>query len=259
MAKFNPRVKWDRREDRRREREAALHVCNGDLFLDRARGILIRSEAAEAADDSALVLGSKGKIKASVIGDSTLIIKTGGDHEVEEIRRLNGFLNSGGRNFGSRPSSEPQKEREVRIQGQIEELRMRKLRDLVIEKASKGEFDEQSAAILFEPERAERLKVMASEISVIKGRIALAFHESGLPGVVTTFGVYPNGPSNTNGVALEDLPYHIWYNLGYRPGRALIVHGRVWYAGIGVDEEKLETERQACVKESFPIATRPYH
>lgn len=260
MAKFNHRAKWDRREVRRREREDALHVCNGDdPFLDRARGILIRSEAAKAAGDNTLVLGSKGKIKVLVVGDNILTIKTGGDHGVEEIRRLNGFLNSGDRSFGPRPSSEPQKELEVRIQGQIEELRMRKLRDLVIEKASNGEFDEQSAAILFEPERAENLKVMASEILVIKGRIALAFHESGLPEVVTTFGVYPNGPSNSNGVALGDLPYHIWYNLRYRPGRALIVHDRVWYAGIGVDEEKLETERQACVEESFPIATRPYH
>lgn len=254
MAKFNHRAKWDRREDRRREREDTLHVCKGDPFLDRVRGILIRSEAAEAAGDNSLAYGGKD-VKTMTLGDSVLIIKSGGVYGPDEIRRINKAFNDLA--LGVEPPVD--NGMAARLVEQVHALRMTKLRELVIEKASNGEFDEQSAAILFEPERAEHLKVMASEISVIKGRIALAFHESGLPEVVTTFGVYPNGPSNSNGVALGDLPYHIWYNLRYRPGRALIVHDRVWYAGIGVDEEKLETERQACVGESFPIATRPYH
>ncbi|MGL4353060.1 MAG: hypothetical protein ACRCTP_03885 [Aeromonas popoffii] len=240
MAKFDRNAKWGRREESRKAREASSHVCLGDPFMDMAReiGILVRSATVEES----LVYGSKGKIKVVLMGDGTLAVDTDGTQGEEEIRRANEFLNSGGR-----------------IQGQIEELRMRKLRELVIHKASNGEFDEESAAIIFEPERAERLKVMASEISEIKGRISLVFGEAGLPEVVTTFGVYPNGPSKTNGVALEDLPYHIWYNRSYRPGRALIVHNQVWYVGIGVDEGKLESERQACMKESFPIATRPYH
>lgn len=190
-----------------------------------------------------------------LFGDSILTIQSDGVYGPDEIGRISKAFNDLALDV------EPPVDTGMaaRLVEQVHALRLRKLRELVIEKASKGEFDEESAAIIFEPEKAERLKVMASEILAIKGRIALAFHESGLPEVVTTFGVYPNGPSNTNGVALEDLPYHIWYNRSYRPGRALIVHNQVWYAGIGVDEEKLETERLACMAESFPIATRPYH
>lgn len=55
----------------------------------------------------------------------------------------------------------------------------------------------------------------------------------------TTIGIYPNGSHKVNGVAEEHLKDHIDYNLGNRPGRALMVDGVVVYSG-GCNPEELE-------------------
>lgn len=47
----------------------------------------------------------------------------------------------------------------------------------------------------------------------------------------TTIGIYPNGEYKTNGVLSDHLASHIWYNLTYRPGRALVVDGYMIHDG----------------------------
>lgn len=47
--------------------------------------------------------------------------------------------------------------------------------------------------------------------------------------IVTTVGIYPNNEYRTNGVSLENLGWHITYNLTTRPGRVLMVDGIVIY------------------------------
>lgn len=46
MAKFNHRAKWERREESRKARESASHVCMGDPFLDMASEFRARHAAA---------------------------------------------------------------------------------------------------------------------------------------------------------------------------------------------------------------------
>jgi hypothetical protein len=48
----------------------------------------------------------------------------------------------------------------------------------------------------------------------------------------TTIGLYANGEKKYNGVANEDLQYHIEYNKKWRFGRALIVDGECVYEGV---------------------------
>jgi hypothetical protein len=76
----------------------------------------------------------------------------------------------------------------------------------------------------------------------------------------TTIGLYANGETKYNGVADEDLQYHIEYNKKWRFGRALIVDGKCVYEGC-VDKELIEktvAEFKANPKQ-FDKPTIPYH
>lgn len=48
----------------------------------------------------------------------------------------------------------------------------------------------------------------------------------------TTIGIYPDGSYKVNGVKSEDLDSHIAYNQKYRPGRALLVDGKIILPGM---------------------------
>ena len=237
MAKFNHRAKWDRREVRRREREDALGASL-DLFL--GQGITHPSVSFE--DKSFSEVFSKVYMKR---------LRSKIDVRFQTDEALSSCMTSPQAASGMCSADDILKAASLMRENSNR-------RDAVLEKAFQGQLDPEEAELFFERDQIDRLKSMVEELKTIIAEISSRFEDK-LPNVVTTVGVYPNGPSNTNGVDLKDLPYHIWYNLSYRPGRALIVHGRVWYAGIGVNEDKLETERQACAKESFPIATHPYH
>lgn len=60
---------------------------------------------------------------------------------------------------------------------------------------------------------------------------------------VHTIGVYPNGEFlegiKTNSVDRNHIVGHVYYNLDWRPGRALIVNNRIVYDG-NVDRDKLK-------------------
>lgn len=79
-----------------------------------------------------------------------------------------------------------------------------------------------------------------------------------LPDVITTIGIYPNGPSQTNGVDKKDLAFHIWYNCAYRPGRALVVNGVVVHEGF-VPQEKIDAEIKEYSELVYERSTAPYH
>lgn len=74
----------------------------------------------------------------------------------------------------------------------------------------------------------------------------------------TTIGIYPNGYPKFNGVAHEDLQYHIEYNRGFRSGRALMIDGEIILKGYAsnkqVDEEYLAPLRL----EKMDRCTVPY-
>lgn len=51
-----------------------------------------------------------------------------------------------------------------------------------------------------------------------------------------TYGVYLNGDWHRNVVSCSNLASHIAYNIGYRPGRCLIVDGQVVHRGYLTQE-----------------------
>ena len=74
----------------------------------------------------------------------------------------------------------------------------------------------------------------------------------------TTVGVYIGDMSfKVNGVRDIDLKQHIAYNKQYRPGRALIVDGKVEHTGYFNDEDipMLEEKFKNCERS---ICTAPY-
>lgn len=251
MAKFSHAAKWDRREQSRKARETANATRMDDLFdLGGMRPVItVVSEAAKA-------VGS-----ATVLGDSTLVMKLGGNSDtMDMVRGFNKFVKNLGAVVAQQDSEtdEERAAREARIQSHIARARIENLKSLAFKKVSKGEFDEELLSALFEPEQVERLRIQAGQIMTIRDQITSKFLETGLPPVVTTVGVYPNGPSKTNGVALEDLPYHIWYNANFRPGRGLIINRQIWFHG-GAEAEKLEAERLKYAELVYEYSTAPYH
>ena len=74
----------------------------------------------------------------------------------------------------------------------------------------------------------------------------------------TTVGVYPNGDMHFNGVPSENLEDHKAYNRFWRPGRALIIDGVVFYDG-GCSQETLK-EALAKIATVAPKTydTQPY-
>ena len=55
----------------------------------------------------------------------------------------------------------------------------------------------------------------------------------------TTIGIYANGDFKINGVSEDHLESHIEYNQKYRPGRALVVDGKIEYCGYLKESEIL--------------------
>lgn len=45
--------------------------------------------------------------------------------------------------------------------------------------------------------------------------------------IYTTIGIYPDGSYKVNGVEEGDLAFHLKYNEDFRPGRALMVDGKI--------------------------------
>lgn len=77
--------------------------------------------------------------------------------------------------------------------------------------------------------------------------------------IITTVGIYLNGDFKLNGVAPENLESHINYNVNLRPGRALVVDGKIEHNGY-LDEEKIVkimTENNLYEKK-FNRCTAPY-
>ena len=73
-----------------------------------------------------------------------------------------------------------------------------------------------------------------------------------------TRGVYPDGTFKDNGVDSLLLPGHIWYNMKFRPGRALIVDGFcIHESSIGCNEEDIKSAIEAT-KEPKESDTAPY-
>jgi len=77
-----------------------------------------------------------------------------------------------------------------------------------------------------------------------------------------TIGVYPNGERKTNAVKCENLASHIWYNLHFRPGRALVVDGHCIHKGLGVDCDdiaKAMSDAQERLENDPPkVSSEPY-
>lgn len=235
MAKFNHAAKWDRREQSRKAREAANSVRMDHFDLYGMRPVIVaKSDHREMGLPFGWV--TEGLIRSFGVFVGKLSARVGVVSETAEERAA----------------------REIRLQRHIDNARLENLRGLAFDKISKGEFDEELLTSLFDPEQVERLRVQAGQITTIRDQISATFGTD-LPAVITTVGVYPNGPSATNGVALEDLPYHIWYNASYRPGRGLIVNGKIWFTGGGVDTEKLESERMKYSDLIHEYSTVPYH
>lgn len=73
----------------------------------------------------------------------------------------------------------------------------------------------------------------------------------------TTVGVYPDGSYKSNGVEPGHLQVHISYNKDYRPGRALLVDGKVVLRGYySEDEVGMLEEKYGHIKVNF--CTQPY-
>ena len=52
----------------------------------------------------------------------------------------------------------------------------------------------------------------------------------------TTVGIYSNGDYVVNGVKASNLEEHIKYNITMRPGRTLMVDGKVLHEGYGFSD-----------------------
>lgn len=96
------------------------------------------------------------------------------------------------------------------------------------------------------------------ELSLLKIGQLLTDRFGELPDIITTVGVYPNGPSKINAVSKEDILYHVHYNMTNRGGRGLIVHNQVIYNGL-VDDKKLQDELKVHGAKTFYRSSAPYH
>jgi hypothetical protein len=74
----------------------------------------------------------------------------------------------------------------------------------------------------------------------------------------TTVGVYRNGDHKSNGVSPDHLESHIQYNKDMRPGRALLVDGKVVHRGYyGEDEVPWLEKEFGHIR--ILTCTAPYH
>lgn len=70
----------------------------------------------------------------------------------------------------------------------------------------------------------------------------------------TTVGIYSSQDYIVNGVTRSNLAGHIWYNLQFRPGRALFVEGHLLNEGGGVDLKgwKIKVQKLEKHKDTAP-------
>lgn len=137
---------------------------------------------------------------------------------------------------------------------------MKEQKDLFEKKLLQGVYDEVLANELQQQgsvdEYLQRAKALSASLSEIKKSLDEQFDQ--LPDIITTVGVYPNGPSKVNAVSTEDLLHHIHYNLTNRGGRGLIVHNKIFYKGC-VDAKKLQEELTLHGAKVFEADSAPYH
>lgn len=128
-------------------------------------------------------------------------------------------------------------------------------------KLLRGEYDGSLGAELqqqgvVDEKYLERSFNLVSSLEKIQKELYEIFGE--LPDIITTVGVYPNGPSKINAVAKEDILYHVHYNLTTRGGRGLIIHNKIFYKG-NVEDKKLEGELREHGAKIFDKSSAPYH
>lgn len=230
MSKFNHSAKWEQREQRRREREslAGMKVdaleFGGLVCTFPKRDVESERRRAEIVILSLAARQLRGDFcSPAVTSADTATMSTDDIIDMADLMREKA-----------------------------------KLRAEVMAGAFSGVLDEDKARGILSEEEFVKVRSMVMELQSIAIQIRITFGDN-LPEVVTTVGIYPNGPSKTNGVSREDLPYHIWYNLNWRPGRALIVNGKIWYKGLGVTEEKLDSEVTEYSGLAYAVSTAPYH
>lgn len=138
---------------------------------------------------------------------------------------------------------------------------MKMKKDEFEKKVLQGVYDEELASELLQLGVADDdylQRAKALELSLIEIKQLLVERIGELPDVITTVGVYPNGPSKINAVSKEDILYHVHYNMTNRGGRGLIVHNQIFYNGL-VDEKKLQDELKAHGAKTFYRSSAPYH
>lgn len=128
-------------------------------------------------------------------------------------------------------------------------------------KLLRGEYDSSLGAELqregdVDGKFLERAFELARSLQEIQKTLQETFGE--LPEIITTVGVYPNGPSKINAVAKEDILYHAHYNLTARGGRGLLIHNKIFYKG-NVEDSKLEDELKLHGAKTFDKSSAPYH
>lgn len=131
--------------------------------------------------------------------------------------------------------------------------------ELFEKKILQGVFDEELAHSLASQKGKpwfDNRRELASALKDIEKQLLHVFGP--LPEIVTTVGVYPNGPSVVNAVQKEHLLYHVYYNLTFRMGRGLLIHGRIFYSG-NVSDQKLQQELCAHGSKVFDKNSAPYH
>ena len=136
---------------------------------------------------------------------------------------------------------------------------MKETIDKFLEQIRLGDFNEEMAVDLVEFKGVgwvEEQRKMATAMQRIKTELRRKFGE--LPEVVTTVGVYPNGPSVVNAVAKADILYHVYYNLQFRPGRGLLINNEIFYSG-GIEEQKLLSELALHGAREFDTPSAPYN
>lgn len=128
-----------------------------------------------------------------------------------------------------------------------------------LEQVRLGIFKEEMAAELRQHKGetwVKEQKKLAHKLTKLKKELHRKYGE--LPEVVTTVGVYPNGPSVVNAVAKRDILYHVYYNLRFRPGRGLLINNEIFYSG-GVGEQKLLSELALHGAREFDTPSTPYN
>lgn len=128
-------------------------------------------------------------------------------------------------------------------------------------KVLQGVYDAELASELIQLGVADDVylqRAKSLELSLIEIKQLLTDRFGELPDIITTVGVYPNGPSKINAVSKEDILFHVHYNMTNRGGRGLIVHNQIFYNGL-VDDKKLQDELKVHGAKTFYRSSAPYH